>query len=167
MKPENKKDALRVYLAGTITTEDDYFQEWRVKASLYLRERGIIPLSPMAKTEIDKSKDGGITSNIPNRAIFRRDVAMVRSAHVILANLKVKGYSEVPVKKPIVGTYCEMMLANELGKPVVSVIEDDHYLHNNHPFVVEMTTIKFNNLEDALENIYTYWNWHHQAKSGE
>ena len=167
MKAENKKDALRVYLAGTICSEDDYFQEWRIKASIYLRKRGIIPLSPMAKKEAQSSTDGGITSNIPNKAIFERDVAMVKSSHVILANLKVRGYSGIPVKKPIVGTYCEMMLAKELDKPVVAVIEEDHYLHNNHPFITEMTSIKFTTLEEALENIYTYWNWQHQARNGD
>lgn len=162
-----KKDALRVYLAGTITTEDAYFNEWRVQASEYLRANNIIPLSPMAKKEINSSKDGGITSNIQNSAIFMRDHAMVKSAHVILVNLKLKGHSGVPVKKPLIGSFFEMAWAWQYQKPIIGVVEEDNYLFNNHPFITQTLTQKFTTLEEALESVATYWSWHHQAAHGE
>lgn len=162
----NKKDALRVYLAGTITTEDHYFQEWRVKAADWLRKNNIVPLSPMAKKEINASKDGGITSNIPNSAIFMRDHAMVKSAHVLLCNLKLVGYNGEQVKKPLIGTFFEMAWAWQYQKPVVAVVEEENYLFNNHPFLTETITQKFPTLEEALECIAHYWNWHYQAQTG-
>jgi nucleoside 2-deoxyribosyltransferase len=164
---ELKKDSLRVYLAGTITTEDPYFTEWRAKASEYLRANGIIPLSPMAKKELNTSNDGGITSSIPNSAVFMRDHAMVKSAHILLVNLKVKGYSGIPIKKPLIGSFFEMAWAWQYQKPIIAVVEEDNYLYQNHPFITETITHKFSTLEEALENIVTYWNWHYQARFGE
>lgn len=152
----------RVYLAGTITTEDDYFQRWRVEASHYLKEKGVTPLSPMAQKEVNSSVDGGITSNIPNEDIFMRDYCMVRSANLILANLKLVGDSGVAVKKPLIGTYFEMAWAWQMNKPIVAVVENGNYLFNHHPFLAATITHKFETLEEALNNICTYWFWMRQ-----
>ena len=151
---------MKVYLAGTINTQDDYFQRWRLVASAYLKNHGIMPLSPLAQKEVATSKDGGITSNIPSEDILFRDYTMVRSSHLILANLKLVGDSGVKIEKPLVGTFFEMAWAWHDKKPIIAVSEEDNYLFTKHPFLTGTITHRFNTLEEALHNISSYWNWH-------
>lgn len=150
---------MKVYLAGTIATSDDYFQRWRKEAAAFLSNHGIMPLSPLAQKEVVTSKDGGITSNIPNEDILMRDYTMVRSSHLVLANLKVMG-DNGRIEKPLVGTFFEMAWAWDWKKPVIAVVEPDNYLFNAHPFLTGTITHKFETLEEALHNIVSYWNWH-------
>jgi len=149
---------LKTYLAGTIYTKDDYFQRWRHIAARYLRNHGIIPLSPLVGKELMSSTDGGITSDVPNRSILIRDYTMVKSAHLVLANLKIIG-DEGKCEKPFVGTFFEMGWCWEMKKPIIAVVEPDNYLFNEHPFLNAAITQKFETLEEALENIVEYWNW--------
>ena len=153
---------MKVYLAGTINTSDDYFQRWRLDAARELRNHGIMPLTPLAgKMAMENgtfSTDGGITSTTPSRAVMARDYAMVRSAHIILANLKLIGDHGL-CDKPFIGTFYELGWAWEMKKPVVAVVEPENYLFNNHPFLVESITEKFGSMDEALRNIIEYWNW--------
>ena len=151
---------MKVYLAGTINTNDDYFQRWRKEAAAYLKNYGILPLSPLAQKEACTSTDGGITSNIPNEDILFRDYTMVRSAHILLANLKLIGDSGDPVTKPFIGTFFEIAWAWEAKKPIIAVVEPDNYLFARHPFLHGTVTHRFDTLEAALSNIVSYWNWH-------
>jgi nucleoside 2-deoxyribosyltransferase len=151
---------VKVYLAGTINTKDDYFQRWRKEASAFLSNHGVMPLSPLAQKEVVQSTDGGVTSNIPNEDIFQRDFTMVRSSHLILANLKLVGDLGTPIEKPLIGTWFEMAWAWHDKKPIIAVIEPDNYLFQRHPFITATVTHKFETLEEALHNIVSYWNWH-------
>lgn len=150
---------MKVYLAGTICTDDDYFQRWRRTASAMLANHGIVPLSPLAQKEVATSQDGGITSCIPSNDILMRDWTMVRSAHLILANLKLVGDSGEPVKKPLIGTFFEMAWAWDQKKPIIAVVEPGNYLFEKHPFLAGVITHAFPTLDEALDNIVTYWNW--------
>jgi len=152
---------MKVYLAGTIATTDDYFQRWRLDACKFLKNHGVMPLSPLSQKEAGTSQDGGITSAIPNDAILMRDYAMVKSSHLVLANLKIIG-DKGKVEKPIIGTFFEMAWAWEANKPIIAVVEPDNYLFNMHPFLAKTITQKFPTLEDALDNIVSYWNWHYE-----
>lgn len=152
---------MKVYLAGTINTEDDYFQRWRKEASAFLRNHGVMPLSPLAQKEVSTSQDGGITSSIPSDDILFRDYTMVRSAHLILANLKLVGDAGTPVAKPMIGTFFEMAWAWEAKKPIIAVSEKDNYLFQKHPFLTGTITHRFDTLQEALDNIVAYWNWHY------
>lgn len=153
---------MKVYLAGTINTLDDYFQRWREDVAQVLRNHGIVPLCPLAGKPMFEngtfSKDGGITSTVPSRSILMRDYMMVRSANLILANLKVYG-DKGKCEKPFVGTFYELAWAWEFKKPVIAIIESDNYLFNNHPFIAESITHKFETEEAAVRNIVEYWNW--------
>jgi nucleoside 2-deoxyribosyltransferase len=150
---------VKVYLAGTINTNDDYFQRWRYEAARYLKNYGIMPLSPLVSKELNSSTDGGITSNVPNSAIMIRDRAMVNSSHLVLANLKMVG-DNGPCDKPFIGTFYELAWAWDAHKPVIAVVEPDNYLFNEHPFLKDTSiTQKFATLEEALQNIVEYWNW--------
>jgi nucleoside 2-deoxyribosyltransferase len=151
---------VKVYLAGTINTNDDYFQRWRKEASAFLSNHGIMPLSPLAQKEVALSTDGGITSNIPSEDILMRDYTMVRSAHLILANLKLVGDGGSAITKPLIGTFFEMAWAWEARKPILAVVEPDNYLFMKHPFLYGTITHRFDTLEEALHNIVSYWNWH-------
>lgn len=153
---------MKVYLAGTIYTDDDYFQRWRKEASAFLANHGVVPLSPLAQKEVNTSTDGGITSCIPSDDILMRDWTMVRSAHLILANLKLVGDSGEPVKKPLIVTFFEMAWAWEQKKPVIAVVEPGNYLFEKHPFLAGTITHSFPTLEQALDNIVSYWNWGYQ-----
>lgn len=150
---------MKVYLAGTINTEDDYFQRWRREAAAKLKNVGIMPLSPLAQKEVATSTDGGITSNIPSEDILMRDYTMVRSAHLILANLKLVGDSGIPIKKPLIGTFFEMAWAWEDKKPIIAVAEPENYLFQKHPFLAGTITHCFPTLDEAINNIISYWNW--------
>lgn len=156
---------MKVYLAGTINTEDDYFQRWRREAAAKLKNAGIMALSPLAQKEVAQSKDGGITSNIPNEDILMRDYTMVRSAHLILANLKIVGDSGKAVTKPLIGTFFEMAWAWEANKPIIAVSEPDNYLFTKHPFLAGTITHRFDDLDAAINNIISYWNWQYADPS--
>lgn len=153
---------MKLYLAGTINLEDDYFQRWRREASAFLKNHGVMALSPLAQKEVVTSVDGGVTSNIPNEDIFMRDYTMVKSSHIILANLKLIGDNGEPIKKPLIGTFFEMAWAWHDHKPIIAVAEEGNYLFAKHPFLTATITRRFGTLQEALDNIVSYWNWHYE-----
>lgn len=147
--------SFRVYLAGKIFPEDDYFAEWRVKAESALITRGVIPMNPLLHKEVQQRD----TKTFPAKDILMRDYGMVKSSDLVLANLRLKGYGTKPITEPIIGTFFEIAWAWDNQKPILAIADRDDSPFREHPFLIETVTHWFDNEDDALNNIFEYWDW--------
>jgi len=77
-----------------------------------------------------------------NHAIFYRDKFFVQQSDILYANF-------IGAKRVSIGSIMEIAIGHMLGRQVVVVMEDDNI--HQHAFVLEASTIVFNNEPDAIK----------------
>jgi len=137
---------LKIYLSGHIVgvTKKDlqsYFL-WRAGD---LEGLGFQVFTPFL-TEFDKVQhsDGNDPANT-GRSIVGRDNWMVRNSDIVFCNL-----TALP-KKVSIGSVSEIILASELGKYVIVIMQKENI--HQHIFVQEAADVIFENHEDAIEHL--------------
>lgn len=112
-----------------------------------LKDIGYTFLNPMCgksylKDELEFKSSGYKQNLSTDHSIYSRDKWMVRICDICFVNLL--GAEQVSI-----GSVAELVLANELGKHTVLVMEkgNPHW----HAFVLEAADVLFEHLEDALD----------------
>lgn len=143
---------MNVYLSGPVTGCDfDEMTSWRGIARRILLETGIRPVSPLRGKEgwfqEDQAKGGELPYRPGHnpRQIVSRDHFDVLKADILLVNL-------LGAKRVSIGTVCEMAWAYDRHIPIIGVLEDGGTPHH-HEFVLQMLTDRFDNLDDALQQV--------------
>lgn len=140
----------KVYLAGAITgLSYAGAVDWRERVKKELEHVGYICFSPMRGKEALKDvtcftpfgyelEQGGAT----NHNIYRRDNYDVHRADIVLVNLA--GATRVSI-----GTMFEIAWAQQAGKFVLTIIDDETNPHN-HAFVYEGSSMIVKSVDDAV-----------------
>ena len=145
---------MSVYLAGLISTDHPESLEWREEAAFRLVEGwGLDVLSPVRGKDMDKSKDGGLsTPDQGSKAIILRDYNDIRQASLMLVNLNLWCST-----RPLVGTLMELAWAWQMKMPVVAVCDKNDALMRNHPFIKECVSHYCETMEEAIEFVGRYY----------
>lgn len=149
---------MKVYVAGPISgltyAEATKYFDWITKQ---LEKKGLDVFTPMVKNEYDKTfaKDeiitplGSETNPLAtNKAIFTRDVWMVRQSDIILVNFTT-GKDRVSI-----GSCMELMAAFILGKHTIVVMKEDDI--HQHAFIKEASNLVVPTIEQAIDYVYNY-----------
>lgn len=141
----------KVYLAGSIRgLSYEEATQWRIDATTYLGKYGIECISPMRnKGLLVKEKkitnaydmEGGYTP----AELYRRDKFDIIHSDIILVNL-------LHTKNTPIGTTFELAWGTLLDKYCVVVV-DKESIFSTHPFVIGSASVKFDNMDKALEYI--------------
>ena len=135
---------MTVYLAGPIEGISlKEATEWRETATSFFHGHQIHTLDP---TRRKKFHDQPYTFNLA-RKIVQLDLQDIRNSNVVLLNLRARG------KGKAWGSICELALASQQGKTVITVLEPGLV----HPFVEVLSTEIHSTLEDALEATLAYY----------
>lgn len=141
---------MKIYLVGPISGEayGDVVAKIEAKRSTIL---DIVPNSivyhPMTgkkalRNELAFKSVGYVGTRIAtNRAIFGRDLWMIRQADVIVADFR-------DAKIASIGSCFELAWGHMLGKLVVVVMEDENI--HQHAFVLQAADVVFDNFKDVI-----------------
>ncbi len=143
-----------LYLVGAIRDDRPEDIEWREQVIEHLEDHATV-LNPLAgKTYNTETKRWTVHGKVTPTAkyIFRHDLACVRKADVIVANMTAlsDGY-------PSIGSLMEIGAAAMLGKLIYLLVDENYAGHANpamftlHPFLDEAATVVFHTLPDLLE----------------
>ena len=147
-----------VYLAGAIADMSyEGATDWRIAATIALRERGIETLNPMrAKTALGEQNEGRISSNFHDyekngafftaKGIMTRDSTDVRRCDALLVNL-------LGTTKVSAGTVMELGWGFILPRPSVVAIEAEGNPHDNHPMIHEAMPFRVTTLDEAINAV--------------
>lgn len=133
-----------VYLSGKISpgAASTYY---RGKVTQRLRAAGFHTLDPMR----GKIKQTGKWSDYNPAELVQRDLQDVMRSTVVLAVIMKDG------RRQSFGTPCEIMFANTRHVPVVLVTDDTTL--QKHPWVKQLCSRVFDNVDDAVEYIIDYY----------
>jgi len=126
---------IAVYLAGAMTglTREE-MTEWRDDATYMLRVNDFRVWNPVSTL-----LDGSSTA----KEIVDSNKFMLMHSDIILAEM-------INRKDPSIGTICEIVLAGELGKPVIAFGDSPSLVY---PWVDVNVTARLRTLEDAMKYI--------------
>jgi len=140
-----------IYTIGPITgTSYSECTDWREYAKQVLDTKGFNVISPMREKAFLKHETHILESYEDNslaskHTIFARDKFDACRSDIFLVNF-------LGAKIPSIGSVAEMAWGNILGKFIVLVMEDAGNPHE-HAFVKEMSSIRFNDLDKAIDYI--------------
>jgi hypothetical protein len=135
---------MTVYLAGSIEGISlEEATQWRGTATSFFAMHGVATLDP---TRRKKFHDEVYSTNLAKK-IVKLDLNDIEESKVILLNLRARGAGKAW------GSICEMVLANSLGKTVITVLEPEF----KHPFVDVYSTEIHPDLETALVAALAYY----------
>lgn len=143
-----------LYLVGAIRDDRPEDIAWREDVIDRLRGRALI-LNPLAGKSYDPERKswtvhGGVVPSA--KYIFRHDLACVRRADAIVANM-----TALSERYPNIGSLVEIGGAAILGKLIYLLIDKDYAGHDNqtmyklHPFLDEAATVVFYSMAEMLK----------------
>lgn len=133
-----------IYLSGKISpgASSTYY---RKDAAQKLRDAGFHTLDPMR----GKQKQGTKWSDLNPAELIQRDIQDVLRSKVVLAVIMTDG------RKQSFGTPCEISAAWWNHIPIVLVTDDKTLA--KHPWVTQLTSRVFNNVDEAIDYIIDYY----------
>jgi len=151
---------LKIYVAGQITgltlpeiqsyfnTTGDKLRAWNYRVFLPLTDAEALK-NGFTSDEVFKSSGYKGNPLTEDKAIFRRDIWMVRQADIVLCNLNTKN------NHVSIGCTVEIAHAHAYGKHVVTVIDNTDNPHH-HAFILQCSDVVFPTLDEALEYLKDY-----------